>query len=71
MLLMVIYRDVDEQLWKKEYLVAPLVVMVIQNQLVKWLIVMVLSVVQIEVVPLVVPPFVMVQLSEVHLVSKE
>ena len=60
MLLMVIYRDVDEQLWKKEYLVAPLVVMVIQNQLVKWLIVMVLSVVQIEVVPLVVPPFVMV-----------
>ena len=71
MLLMVIYRDVDEQLWKKEYLVAPLVVMVIQNQLVKLLIVMVLSVVQIEVVPLVVPPFVMVQLSEVHLVSKE
>ena len=60
MLLMVIYRDVDEQLWKKEYLVAPLVVMVIQNQLVKWLIVMVLSVVQIEVVPLVVPLFVMV-----------
>ena len=60
MLLMVIYRDVDEQLWKKEYLVAPLVVMVIQNQLVKWLIAMVLSVVQIEVVPLVVPPFVMV-----------
>ena len=60
MLLMVIYRDVDEQLWKKEYLVAPLVVKVIQNQLVKWLIVMVLSVVQIEVVPLVVPPFVMV-----------
>ena len=60
MLLMVIYRDEDEQLWKKEYLVVPRVVMVIQNQQVKWPIVMVLSVVQIEVVPLVVPPFVMV-----------
>ena len=66
MLLMVIYRDVDEQLWKKEYLVAPLVVMVIQNQQVKWPIVMVLFVVQIEVVQLVVPLVV-----QEHLVSKE
>ena len=67
---MVIYQDADEQSWKKGCPAELLVVMVIQNQLVKWLIATV-QIVQIVVVPLVVQllvVMVLLELTWVHLV---